>query len=103
MQGNTRAGPGIRPGALSGRLPPAGRRFNNHPPVTDSAPTPPTILIMEPTRLSVEGATLGDAYDNFKLALQDLQRARVVSPGIAITFRYVVHSASSAVPIARTQ
>jgi hypothetical protein len=55
------------------------------------------------TRLSVEGATLGDAYENFKLALQGLQRARVVSPGIAITFRYVVHSASSAVPIARTQ
>lgn len=54
-------------------------------------------------RLSVEGATLGDAYDNFKLALQGLQRARVVSPGIAITFRYVVHSAGEAAHAALTQ
>ncbi len=54
-------------------------------------------------RLSVEGATLGDAYDNFKLALQGLQRARVVSRGIAITFKYVVHSASEAAHAAQTQ
>ncbi len=54
-------------------------------------------------RLSVEGATLGDAYDHFKLALQGLQRARVISPGIAVTFRYVVHSAGKAAQAVRSR
>lgn len=54
-------------------------------------------------RLSVDGATLGDAYDNFKLALQGLQRARVVSPDIAITFKYVVHSPGKVAHAAQAQ
>jgi hypothetical protein len=49
----------------------------------------------------VEGATLGDAYDNFKLALQGLQRTRQVSRGISITFKSVVHSANHAADAAQ--
>lgn len=40
---------------------------------------------------SVEGATLGDAYDSFKLIVQGLQRRREMSRDVAITFKYLVH------------
>ncbi len=41
-------------------------------------------------QLSVDGPTLGDAYENFKSAALVLQRERKLFPSTAITFKYLV-------------
>lgn len=46
--------------------------------------------------LSVNGATLREAYNNFKKAAQRLQRERKLPPGTSITFKYLVLAASKA-------